>query len=103
MSDRLAQLAARLALTDDETLAIFSLDPLAAIGGAHAHRPEVEILDELTRDAEQRVGELALRRWLRSPLRTPPAIELLERGEFDGFELALERWLSESGVDGAAG
>ncbi|MGA2469412.1 MAG: hypothetical protein ABSG64_01820 [Solirubrobacteraceae bacterium] len=99
MSAPLAELASRLQLSDDEALAIFQLDPLAAIAGDYEHRPEVEILDALTLDAAERVGPLALRRWLRSSANTPRPLALLEHGQFDAFEQALEQWLRDSGID----
>jgi hypothetical protein len=94
----LAELAARLELTDDEALAIFRLDALAAIGGDVDHRPEVDIIDALTSEAAELVGEVSLARWVRSAASTPTPLELLERGDFHAFEDALDRWLRDSGV-----
>ena len=48
MSGALDGLVARLALSDEEVLAIFDLDALGAIAGEVEHRPELEILDALT-------------------------------------------------------
>jgi hypothetical protein len=53
----LSGLVARLGLSDDEALAIFELDALGAIAGEVSHRPEVAILDVLTADAAQRLGD----------------------------------------------
>ena len=79
----------RLALSDDEALAIFELDALAAIAGEVSHRPEVEILDALTAEAAARLGQPVLARWLRAG--TPPArpLDLLLGGRFAAFEEAL--------------
>ena len=98
MSDRLAALSARLRLSEEETLAIFKLDALSAIGGQYGHRPDVHILDSMTADAAERAGAGALAAWLRSTGDSPTPLELLERGEFTAFEDALERWLRDSGV-----
>jgi hypothetical protein len=79
----------RLALTDEETLAIFELDALAAIAGEVEHRPEVEILEVLTAEAAERLGADALARWVRAG---PPAqrpLDLLLGGDFGAFEDAL--------------
>ena len=79
----------RLGLIEDEALAIFELDALAAIAGAVTHRPEVEILDALTAEAALALGQPVLARWLRAG--TPPQrpLDLLLRGDFTGFEEAL--------------
>jgi len=95
---RLASLASRLGLSDEEVLAIFHVDALEAIGGDLAHRPEIELLDGLTADAAERAGRGALARWIRSLAEAPTPLELLERGEFTAFEDALERWLRDSGL-----
>jgi hypothetical protein len=99
LSGALEELVARLGLSDDEALAIFRLEALEAISGEHLHRPEVEILDALTREADERVGALALGRWLRGTTSIPTPLELLERGEWGAFEQALADWLRDSGVD----
>jgi hypothetical protein len=98
LTDRLAQLASRLGLSDDEALAIFQIDALAAIGGEYEHRPEIEILDSMTEEAAELVGAGSLTRWVRSSSTTPTPLELLEHQDFLAFEDALERWLRDSGV-----
>jgi hypothetical protein len=85
----------RLALTDEETLAIFELDALAAIAGEVEHRPEVEILEVLTAEAAERLGGDALARWVRAG---PPAerpLDLLLCGDFGAFEDALGARLAD--------
>ena len=97
MSDPLASLGARLGLSDEETLEVFSLDPLAAIGGAHEHRPEIAILDELCREASDALGPGALARWARLQSDGSPApVELLLSGAFAAFEDALARRVAEA-------
>lgn len=97
MSEPLSGLVARLGLSDDEVLAIFELDALGAIAGDVAHRPEIVILDVLTADADERLGEGGLARWLRAG--RPPArpIDLLLAGRFGAFEDALARRVEEVG------
>jgi hypothetical protein len=107
LTDRLAALATRLGLSDDEALAIFQLDALAVIGGDYGHLPEIEILDSMTGEAAELVGAGPLTRWVRSSATTPTPLELLEHRDFLAFEDALDRWLRDSGVvpgsDGPAG
>jgi hypothetical protein len=98
LTDRLAALATRLGLSDDEALAIFQIDALAAIGGEYEHRPEIEILDSMTEEAAELVGAGPLTRWIRLSATRPTPLELLEQRDFLAFEDALERWLRDSGV-----
>jgi len=91
----LSGLVARLGLSDEEALAIFELDALGAIAGEVGHRPEIEILDVLTAEAEELLGDGALARWVRAG--RPPArpIDRLLAGEFGAFEDALARRVDE--------
>jgi hypothetical protein len=98
LSDALAKLVVRLGLSDDEALAIFRLEPLDALVGEHLHRPEIEILDALTGEADELVGAAALRRWIRSSTSAPTPLQLLGDGDFAEFEAALAGWLRDSGV-----
>ena len=91
----LRQLAGRLELSDEETLAIFELDALGAIAGEVDHRPEVEILGVLTAEAEERLGPGALARWLRAGRAPARPLDLLLAGDFGGFEDALVRRVDE--------
>ena len=96
MSGALEGLARRLELSDEETLAIFSLGALDAIAGDLDHRPEIAILDTLTAEAAEALGEGALARWLRAG---PPAarpLDLLAAGEFAAFEDALARRVADA-------
>ena len=97
MSAPLSGLVARLALSDEEALAIFGLDALGAIAGEVAHRPEIEILDVLTAEAAELLTDGALARWVRSG--RPPArpIDMLLAGDFGVFEDALGRRVEEVG------
>jgi hypothetical protein len=91
----LEELAGRLELSDEETLAIFELDALGAIAGEVDHRPEVEILGALTAEAQERLGPGALARWLRAGQAPARPLDLLLAGEFGAFEDALSRRVDE--------
>lgn len=93
----LRDLVERLALSDDEALAIFALDPLSAIAGDVAHRPEVEILDTLTAEAAALMADGALARWLRAGRPPGRPLDLLLAGDFRAFEDAIGRRVAELG------
>jgi hypothetical protein len=91
----LRALAGRLELSDEETLAIFELDALGAIAGEVDHRPELEILDTMTAEADERLGPGALARWLRAGRAPERPLDLLMAGEFGAFEDALQQRVDE--------
>ena len=91
MGQPLSDLTRRLELSDDETLAIFSLAALEAIAGDVAHRPEITILDTITAEAEETLGEGALPRWLRAGRPGQRPLDMLIAGDFAAFEDALAR------------
>ncbi len=95
VSAPLSGVVERLALSDEETLAIFELDALAAIAGDVGHRPEVEILDALTAEAAERLGGGGLPRWLRAGPPGARPLDLLLSGDFGAFEDALAARLAE--------
>jgi hypothetical protein len=95
VSAPLSDVVERLALSDEETLAIFELDALAAIAGEVGHRPEVEILDVLTAEAAERLGLDGLARWLRAGPPGAQPLDLLLSGNFGAFEDALGARLAE--------
>jgi hypothetical protein len=88
-SSELAALFGLLGLTDEETLAIFAVDPLSLISGELDHRPELPILAVLAKAAAEQAGEAGLRRWMRSAGPSGRPIDLLVAGDFAGFEDAL--------------
>ena len=92
----LSVLVDRLALSDEETLAIFELEPLDAIAGEFEHRPEVGILDALTAEADERLGPGALARWVRAGRAPARPLDLLLAGDFGAFEDALVRRVGEA-------
>lgn len=95
VSAPLSGVVERLALSDEETLAIFELDALAAIAGDVGHRPEVEILDALTAEAVELLGGGGLPRWLRAGPPGARPLDLLLSGDFGAFEDALAARLAE--------
>lgn len=78
---RAAALMDRLGLTDDELCGVLETDPLSIITGDLDHRPEVQILLDLTDGIDEQV----LRRWVR----TGPLVLLLRR-DFPAFEDAVD-------------
>jgi hypothetical protein len=81
-----ALLMDRLGLTEDELCRILAVDPLSLIAGELEHKPQLPILLALTEEAAERVGERALRRWVRaSGPRGRPLDHLLGR-DFAAFE-----------------
>ena len=78
---RAAALMDRLGLTDDELCGVLETDPLSIITGDLDHRPEVQILLDLTED----IDAVVLRRWVR----TGP-LDLLLRRDFPAFEDAVD-------------
>ena len=90
-------LVARLALSDEEALAIFELDALSAIAGEVGHRPEIGILDTLTAAAAEQLGQAALARWLRAGPPGSRPLDLLSQGRFADFEDGLQQRLAELG------
>jgi hypothetical protein len=89
LSQFLGQLVQRLELSDDEALTIFQLDPLSAISGEIDHRPEVSILDTMTREAAERLTQPVLAKWLRVGAAPSRPLDLLLDGRFTAFEDAL--------------
>jgi hypothetical protein len=76
----------RLGLTEEELCTVLDVDALAVIAGDLDHRPELPILLALTEEASQRIGEDALRLWVRaSGPRGRPLSHLLGR-DFGAFE-----------------
>ena len=68
---------------------MFELDALSAISGESRHRPEVEILDAITQEAAERLGQPVLARWLHAGPVAGRPLDLLLEGDFAGFEDAL--------------
>jgi hypothetical protein len=61
-----ALLMDRLGLTEDELCAVLGVDALSLIAGEVDDKPQLPILLALTEEAAERIGEAALRRWVRA-------------------------------------
>ena len=85
-----AELMERLGLSDDELCEILAVDPLAVLTGALAHRPELQILLDLTAEAAEQVGPGVLRSWLRRRGPGGVPLEHLRARDFAAFEDDLE-------------
>jgi hypothetical protein len=96
MTAPLSGVVERLGLSDDEALEIFELDALAAIAGEVEHRPEIIILDAISAEAAQTLGEEALARWVRAGRPGARPLDLLTAGDFAAFEDALARRVDEA-------
>jgi hypothetical protein len=80
----------RLGLSDDELCEILAVDPIAVITGELDHRPELNILLDLTADAAEQVGDATLRRWARRRGPGGVPVEHLVKRDFAAFEDALD-------------
>lgn len=76
----------RLGLSDDELCEVLAVDPLAVLGGELSHRPELQILLDLTAEAAEQVGDGVLRRWLRRRGPSGVPFEHLRARDFAAFE-----------------
>jgi hypothetical protein len=76
----------RLGLSDDELCEVLAVDPLALLSNDLHHRPELQILLDLTAEAGQRVGDGLLRRWLRRRGPGGVPVEHLVARDFGAFE-----------------
>ncbi len=89
MDSPAVRLLERLGLSDDELCAVLDVDPISVITGELDHRPELPILLDLTAEAAERVGEVVLRRWVRTAGPAGRPIDLLLARDFARFEDAL--------------
>lgn len=78
-----------LGLSEDELCQALAVDPLSLLSGQLEHRPELPILLDLLREAEDRAGPAVLRRWVRASGPSGRPIEALRRRDFAAFEDAL--------------
>jgi hypothetical protein len=78
-----------LGLSDDELCRILDADPLTLLSGQLEHRPQLQILLDLTADARERAGEEVMRRWVRAQGPHGRPLDLLLGHDFGAFEDAL--------------
>ncbi len=81
-----AALMERLGLSDDELCTVLGADPIAILSNELGHRPELQILLDLTAEAAERVGDGLLRRWLRRRGPAGVPLEHLLARDFAAFE-----------------
>lgn len=90
MANPAAALMERLGLSDEELCGVLAVDPIAVLSGDLDHRPELQILLDLTAEAAERVGDGVLRRWLRSGGPNGVPFEHLRARDFAAFEDDLD-------------
>jgi hypothetical protein len=88
--NRAATLMDLLGLSEDELCQALASDPLQLVSGEVEHRPELPILLQLSRAAEERVGAEGLRRWLRASGPRGRPVDALMARDFERFEAAVE-------------
>ena len=85
-----ARVQARLGLADDELCDALRLTPIQLLAGEADLLPQTDELDELTREATERVHADALKRWVRTAGPSGTPLDHLLAGNFAAFEDALE-------------
>jgi hypothetical protein len=80
----------RLGLTEAELCTVLDADPLTVIAGDADERPDLQILLDLTAEAQEAVGAAALVRWVRAAGPAGRPVDLLLARDFAAFERALE-------------
>jgi hypothetical protein len=76
----------RLGLSDEELCEVLAVEPLAVLTNDLHHRPELQILLDLTAEAAEQVGEGVLKRWLRRRGPGGVPLEHLKSRDFAAFE-----------------
>ena len=82
-----------LGLSEDELCRILDTDPLELLSDELDHRPEIPILLRLCREAEEHVGAVVLRRWVRATGPSGRPVDALLERDFPQFEAAVEELL----------
>lgn len=78
-----------LGLSEDELCTTLAVNPLTLLSGQLDHRPELGILLDLLREAEERAGAAVLRRWVRAAGPAGRPLDALLQRDFTAFEDAL--------------
>jgi hypothetical protein len=81
-----ALLMDRLGLSEDELCRVLGVDPLALVAGDLEHRPGLPILLALSGEAAERVGEVVLRRWVRTSGPNGRPLDHLLARDYPAFE-----------------
>jgi hypothetical protein len=87
-----------LGLSEDELCQVLGADPLDLLAGELEHRPELPILLRLCREAEEQVGAIVLRRWVRASGPHGRPVEALLERDFPRFEAAIEELIERGFV-----
>jgi hypothetical protein len=88
-SEQASRVMELLGLSEDELCETLGVDPLSLLSGQLEHRPELPVLLDLLRDAEEHAGPTVLRRWVRATGPAGRPIDALLRRDFASFEDAL--------------
>ena len=89
-SSRAQQLQDLLGLSDEELIRTLDASALELLSGELDHRPELGILLDLLRDAEERAGATMLHRWARAKGPHGRPVDLLTGRDFPAFEDAVD-------------
>ncbi len=89
-SSRASQLQELLGLSDEELIRTLDASALELLSGELDHRPELGILLDLLREAEERAGATMLHRWVRANGVHGRPIDLLTERDFTRFEDAVD-------------
>jgi hypothetical protein len=79
-----------LGLSDEELIRTLDASALELLAGELEHRPELPILLDLLRDAEERAGATLLQRWVRANGPHGRPVDLLTARDFARFEDAVD-------------
>ena len=79
----------QLGLSDEELCAVLDSNPIEIISDSLDHRPELPILLQLTREAQECVGPEVLKLWVRTEGPSGRPIEHLLARDFAAFESAV--------------
>ena len=82
-------LMGQLGLSDEELCAVLDSNPIEIISDSLDHRPELPILLQLTREAQECVGPEVLKLWVRTEGPSGRPIEHLLGRDFASFESAV--------------
>lgn len=90
----------RLGLDEAELCRILDADPVEILSGALDHRPELGILLTMTGEAQERLADGVLPRWVRTRGPAGRPVDLLLERDFGAFESALETLVERGFVIG---
>ena len=89
MATAAVMLMGQLGLSDEELCAVLDSNPIEIISDSLDHRPELPILLQLTREAQECVGPEVLKLWVRTEGPSGRPIEHLLARDVAAFESAV--------------